>query len=64
MRSTAICYSPADSGAATELRAYLETNCPLTIEDGVVQMGADLLDAVELGLSLQIPSSVTEGTVL
>jgi hypothetical protein len=51
MRSTAICYSPADSGAATELRAYLETNCPLTIEDGVVQMGADLLDAVEIGLS-------------
>jgi hypothetical protein len=51
MRSTAICYSPADSGAATELRAYLETNCPVTMEDGVVQMGADLLDAVEIGLS-------------
>jgi hypothetical protein len=51
MRSTAICYSPADSGAATELRAYLETNCPVAIEDGVVQMGADLLDAVEIGLS-------------
>lgn len=51
MRSTAICYSSVDSGAATELRAYLETNCPLTIEDGVVQMGADLLDAVEIGLS-------------
>jgi TIR domain-containing protein len=51
MRSTAICYAPADSGAATELRAYLETNCPVAIEDGVVQMGADLLDAVEIGLS-------------
>jgi hypothetical protein len=51
MRSTAICYSPADSGAATELRCYLETNCPLAIEDGVVQMGANLLDAVEAGLS-------------
>jgi len=51
MRSTAICYSPGDSGAATELRAYLETNCPVAIEDGVVQMGAGLLDAVETGLS-------------
>jgi hypothetical protein len=51
MRSTAICYAPADTGAATELRAYLETNCPLAMEDGVVQMGADLLDAVEIGLS-------------
>jgi hypothetical protein len=51
MRSTAICYSPADSGAATELRCYLETNCPVAIEDGVVQMGSDLLDAVETGLS-------------
>jgi hypothetical protein len=46
-----MCYAPADSGAATELRAYLETNCPVAIEDGVVQMGADLLDAVEIGLS-------------
>ena len=51
MRSTAICYAPADSGAATELRCYLETNCPVAIEDGVVQMGGDLLDAVEIGLS-------------
>jgi hypothetical protein len=51
MRSTAICYSPVDSGAATELRCYLETNCPVAIEDGVMQMGADLLDAVETGLS-------------
>jgi hypothetical protein len=51
MRSTAICYSPADSGTATELRAYLETNCPVAIEDGVVQMGSDILDAIETGLS-------------
>jgi hypothetical protein len=51
MRSAAICYSPADSGAATELRAYLETNCLVAIEDGVVQMGGDLLDAVEVGFS-------------
>ena len=51
MRSTAICYSPVDSGAATELRCYLETNCPVAVEDGVVQMGEDLLDAVETGLS-------------
>jgi len=51
MHSTAICYSPADAGSATELRSYLEANCPLTIEDGVVQMGADLLDAVETGLA-------------
>jgi len=51
MRSTAICYAAADSGAAIELRCYLETNCPVAIEDGVVQMGGDLLDAVETGLS-------------
>jgi hypothetical protein len=51
MRSAAICYSPADTGAATELRCYLETNCPVAMEDGVVQMGANLLDAVETGLS-------------
>jgi hypothetical protein len=51
MRSTAICYAPVDSGAATELRCYLETNCPVAIEDGVMQMGADLLDAVETGLA-------------
>ncbi len=52
MRSTAICYSPVDAGAATELRCYLETNCPVAIEDGVMQMGADLLDSIETGLSL------------
>jgi hypothetical protein len=51
MRSIAICYSPVDAGAATELRSYLETNCPVDIEDGVMQMGADLLDSVETGLS-------------
>jgi hypothetical protein len=51
IHSIAICYSPADAGSATELRSYLEANCPLTIEDGVVQMGADLLDAVETGLA-------------
>lgn len=51
MRSTAICYSPVDAGAATELRSYLETNCPVAIEDGVMQMGAGLLDSVETGLS-------------
>jgi hypothetical protein len=51
MRSIAICYSPIDAGAATELRCYLETNCPVAIEDGVMQMGADLLDSVETGLS-------------
>jgi len=51
MRSIALCYSPVDAGAATELRSYLETNCPVEIEDGVMQMGADLLDSVETGLS-------------
>jgi hypothetical protein len=51
MRSTAICYSPVDAGAATELRCYLETNCPVAIEDGVMQMDADLLDSVETGLA-------------
>ena len=51
MRPVALCYSPVDAGAATELRAYLETNCPVSIEDGVVQMGADLLDSIETGLS-------------
>lgn len=51
MRSIALCYAPVDSGAATELRSYLETNCPVAMEDGVVQMGADLLDSVETGLS-------------
>ena len=51
MRPVALCYSPVDAGAATELRSYLETNCPVAIEDGVMQMGADLLDSVETGLS-------------
>jgi proteasome lid subunit RPN8/RPN11 len=51
MHCTAICYAPSDAGAATELRSYLEINCPLAIEDGVVQIGADLLDAVETGLA-------------
>lgn len=51
MRPVALCYSPVDAGAATELRSYLETNCPVTMEDGVMQMGADLLDSVETGLS-------------
>jgi len=51
MRPVALCYSPVDAGAATELRSYLETNCPVAMEDGVVQMGADLLDSVETGLS-------------
>jgi len=51
MRSIAICYSPVDAGAAIELRSYVETNCPVDIEDGVMQMGADLLDSVETGLS-------------
>jgi hypothetical protein len=51
MRPVALCYSPVDAGAATELRSYLETNCPVSIEDGVMQMGADLLDSVETGLS-------------
>lgn len=52
MHPVALCYSPVDAGAATELRSYLETNCPVAMEDGVVQMGADLLDSVETGLSL------------
>ncbi len=51
MRPVALCYSPVDAGAAGELRSYLETNCPVSIEDGVMQMGADLLDSVETGLS-------------
>ncbi len=51
MRPVALCYSPVDAGAATELRSYLETNCPVAVEDGVVQMGSDLLDSVETGLS-------------
>jgi hypothetical protein len=52
MRSAAICYLPVDSGSATELRCYLETNCPVAIEDGVAPMGADFLDSVETGISL------------
>jgi hypothetical protein len=52
MRPLALCYSPVNAGAATELRSYLETNCPVSVEDGVMQMGSDLLDAVEMGLSL------------
>jgi len=53
MRSAAICYAPADTVLARQLSAYLEINCPLTsIEDGVIRPGADFLDAVELGLSL------------
>jgi len=51
MRPVALCYSPVDAGAATELRSYLETNCPVSIEDGVMQMGADLLNSVDTGLS-------------
>jgi hypothetical protein len=51
MRPIALCYSPVDAGSATELRSYLETNCPVSIEDGVTHMGADLLDSVETGLS-------------
>jgi TIR domain len=51
MRPVALCYSPVDTGAATELRSYLETNCPVAMEDGVMQMGADLLNSVETGLS-------------
>lgn len=51
MRPVALCYSPVDAGTATELRSYLETNCPVLMEDGVMQMGADLLDSVETGLS-------------
>ena len=51
MRSIALCYSPVDAGAATELRSYLETNCPVAMEDGVMQMGSDLLDSIETGLA-------------
>ncbi len=63
MRPVALCYSPVDAGAATELRSYLETNCPVTMEDGVMQMGADLLDSVETGLSFDYVLVLLSATI-
>jgi len=55
-QSAIICHAPEDAALASEIAAYLEANCALTVsrEEVSRQERQDLIDAVEIGLSADI----------
>ncbi len=56
MRSVVCCYAPEDADEVREIGGYLEANCEVEIsyDEGRIRTGADLVDAVEVGLSADV----------
>ncbi len=56
MRSAIICHAAEDAALVGTVCAFLEANCPLNIslDEGLVRPGFDLIDAAELGLSADL----------
>jgi len=50
-QSAIICHAPEDAALVSEIAAYLEINCALTVSR---EQSRDLIDAVEVGLSADI----------
>ena len=50
-QSAIICHAPEDAALVSEIAAYLEINCALTVSS---EQRQDLIDAVEIGLSADV----------
>lgn len=57
MRSAVLCYAAADADSARELAHYLELNCGLlvSLNEGRIEPGGDLLEAAGRALSADYP---------